>query len=71
MEHRMADRLEELEIRVAFQDRTIQELNDVVTRQQSEITRLAREIESLKGRLGVLMPELVVPRSEETPPPHY
>jgi SlyX protein len=67
----MVERLEELEIRVAFQDRTIQELNDVVTRQQQEIMRLARELDYLKSRLEGLAPAQVVPRSEETPPPHY
>jgi SlyX protein len=67
----MTDRLEELEIRVAFQDRTIQQLNDVVARQQREMDRLARELAHLKSKLDDLTPALVVPRSEETPPPHY
>jgi SlyX protein len=61
----------ELEVRVAFQDRTIQELNDVVTRQQGEIDRLAREVETLKAQLRTLAPSLVGDRDAEPPPPHY
>lgn len=67
----MQERLTELEVRVAFQERTIQELNDVVTRQQQEIDRLARELASLKDQLHTLEPSPVANRDEETPPPHY
>ena len=67
----MQERLAELETRIAFQERTIQELNEVVTRQQDEIDRLAREVERLKVQLLTLAPSLVESRDEETPPPHY
>jgi SlyX protein len=67
----MQDRLAELEVRVAFQDKTIQDLNDVVTRQQREIDRLVRELETLRLQLRTLAPSLVVSQDDETPPPHY
>ncbi len=67
----MEDRLAELEVRVAFQDRTIQELNDALTRQQRELVRLAREVETLQQQLRTLAPAWVASRDEETPPPHY
>lgn len=67
----MQDRLAELEVRVAFQDKTIQDLNDVVTRQQREIDRLVRDVETLRLQLRTLAPSLVVSQDEETPPPHY
>jgi SlyX protein len=67
----MQDRVAELEVRVAFQDKTIQELNEVVTRQQREIDRLVREVETLKVQVRALAPSPVVSRDEETPPPHY
>lgn len=66
-----AQRLTELETRVAFQDQTIQELNEVVTRQQREIDHLTRELEALRERLRGFTPSPVVPPDEETPPPHY
>jgi SlyX protein len=67
----MMQRLEELEVRVAFQDKTIQELNDVVTRQQRELDRLTQQLEALKQQVRAATPSLVVSREEETPPPHY
>jgi SlyX protein len=67
----MIQRLEELEVRVAFQDKTIQELNDVVTRQQRELDRLTQQLEALKQQVRAAAPSLVVSREEETPPPHY
>ncbi|HKQ31049.1 MAG TPA: SlyX family protein [Burkholderiales bacterium] len=63
-------RLVELETRVAFQDYALQELGDVVARQQTEIDRLARVLKEIQDRLrGISSP--VAERSEETPPPHY
>ena len=67
----MDDRLIELESRIAFQDHTLQELNEVIVRQQREIDELRRELEALRAQLEALAPALVASRSEETPPPHY
>ena len=44
----MEDRLEILETRLAYQDKTVEALNEVVTRQQDQIDRLERELKSLK-----------------------
>ena len=68
---RMKERLDELEVRAAFQEQTIQELNDVITRQQQEIDRLVKDMEMVKSRLKGLAPSLVIPQEEEKPPPHY
>src|SRR3989304_3511200 len=51
VERAMNDKITELETRIAFQDGTIQQLNDVVVRQQGEIDRLARELESLRTQV--------------------
>ncbi len=67
----MSDKITELETRFAFQDATIQELNDVVVRQQGEIDRLTRDLEALKVQLRSLASFPVAGRDEETPPPHY
>jgi SlyX protein len=58
-------------VRVAFQDQTIQDLNEVVTRQQREIDRLVRELETVKSLLAGLAPSMVIPQEDEKPPPHY
>ena len=67
----MKERLMELEVRVAFQDQTIQDLNEVVTRQQREIDRLVKELEVVKSLLAGLAPSMVIPQEDEKPPPHY
>jgi SlyX protein len=67
----MNERLTELEVRVAFQDKTLQDLNEVVTRQQREIDRLAKELEAVKSQLSELTPSMVIPPEDEKPPPHY
>lgn len=53
----LADRLIELETRLAFQDRTIEELHEALYRQQLQLDGLARELTSLKTRLGEVLPE--------------
>lgn len=67
----MNERLVDLEARLAFQERALQELNDVVVHQQRDIDRLTKEVEVLRTQVRNVMPALVAPQSEETPPPHY
>ena len=47
-------RLEELESRVAFQDDLIENLNQVVARQDREILQIRQEIAELKARFREL-----------------
>jgi len=65
------ERLTEIESRVAFQDDTIQQLNDVIVRQQHDIEYLKEELLLLKQQIETLAPSLVVDQAQETPPPHY
>ena len=67
----MKERIAELESQVAFQDNTIQALNEVVTSQQQQLDILKSEIKELQGRIDSLSESLVIPQSEEKPPPHY
>jgi len=66
----MENRLIELETRLAFQDQALQELNNVVIRQQQEIAVLTRDIETLKAQLKTLAPEMAASRGDDIPP-HY
>ncbi len=67
----MQQRIIELETRIAYQDHTIGELNEVVTRQQQQIDALEEAVAQLRRHLkqggdsGLARPE------EEVPPPHY
>ncbi len=67
----MEARITELETRLAFQDDTLNQLNDVIVRQQWQIDRLQAQMLQLQDRLKSLIPSDVAPASEETPPPHY
>lgn len=66
----LENRIVELEARQAFQDDTIQALNDVLVEQQrlvdrlqTQLSMLARRQEDLQGRLEI--------GEDEAPPPHY
>jgi SlyX protein len=66
----LQERLVELETRVAFQEHVLQEMGDVVARQQVEIERLTRLLKEVQDRLrGISAP--VAEGADETPPPHY
>ena len=67
----MEERLAELESRVAFQDNTIQELNDVLVKQQHQLDQLASQYREIKQQLQTIAPSLLADESQETPPPHY
>lgn len=65
-------RIIELETRLAYQEHTISELNDVVTDQQRQLTRLQRVLETLTSRLEAMadaIPGGSTPQNER--PPHY
>lgn len=62
-------RVTDLEVRLTYQEKALEELSDVVISQQDQIDRLIAELEALKSVKGEN--ELVRPLSEETPPPHY
>ena len=67
----MKERIIELETRLVFQEKTIQELNRALVDQQRQIEGLRRELERLHDRIGALGVSNVASPSEETPPPHY
>lgn len=70
-EEAMEERLIELESRLAFQEHTLQDLNDIVAAQQQEISILRQALQELDRRLRAVTPQPVASAAEETPPPHY
>ncbi|AKX47793.1 hypothetical protein AKN94_10820 [Thiopseudomonas alkaliphila] len=62
-------RLAELEIRQAFQDDTIQALNDVIASQQIALEKLQRQVQLLAQRQAEMKPAFELADNE--PPPHY
>ncbi len=66
----MQDDIIELQTRIAFQDGVIEQLNEVVTRQQTQIDRLQRQLTKLNGQVENLQQDQVLRQADE-PPPHY
>ena len=67
----MDRRITDLEIRFMHQERTIQELNDIVCRQELAIERLERDMKQLQEQMKQLVPSLTRTAEEEEAPPHY
>lgn len=63
-------RLIEVETKVAFQDDTLQTLNDVVARQQFQLETLERQIQEMAALLKSSQSQ-IRELQQETPPPHY
>lgn len=61
-------RLINIELVLTHQQRTIEDLNEVIINQGKELENLAQQHKQLKA---LLEEDIVKPLSEETPPPHY
>lgn len=64
-------RLEALEIRIAHQERMIDDLNQTITAQWKDIDRLKREVERLTDRVANAELALGPDPGDEPPPPHW
>lgn len=64
-------RIERLEIRVTYQDDTIETLNQAITAQWREIDRLTRLLARVEERLREAESRPAGPPQSEPPPPHY
>jgi SlyX protein len=67
----LAARIDALEIRVAYQDQIIDDLNAAVTDQWKHIDALTRRIEMLVDRVQEAETRASSSGAPEPPPPHY
>lgn len=59
-------RIEDLEIKVAFQEHSLSQLDEVIQTLRGEMDDLKKETSSLKQELNALQPA-----PENAPPPHW
>lgn len=64
-------RLEALEVRVAYQDQVIEDLNQAVVDQWKKIDAMRRQLNELLDRVQEVEEGAAGPRAPEPPPPHY
>lgn len=69
----MDERLVALEMRAAFQDDTLQQLNDALVAQQLRMDQLELRLQALNRRLEAALAGALDPAEPvvEPPPPHY
>jgi SlyX protein len=67
----MKERITDIEIQLMHHENTIQQLNDVVTKQQLAIEELQADFRQMIEHLRKLYPFDVIDQQEEEPPPHY
>jgi SlyX protein len=65
----LTDRIDMLEARLAFQDDTVETLNETITEQWAKIDALTHQLKALSERLREA--ESQMPRPANEPPPHY
>jgi uncharacterized coiled-coil protein SlyX len=65
----LGERIDALEMRLAFQDETIETLNQTITAQWKQIDALTRQLTELKERLQDAENSAPGPVNER--PPHY
>jgi SlyX protein len=67
----LAARIDALEIRIAYQDETIEELNVALAAQWREIDKLRRDMGLLEAQWRAAVESASEPGLPEPPPPHY
>ncbi|UCC15334.1 MAG: SlyX family protein [Gammaproteobacteria bacterium] len=64
-------RLEQIEIKLAYQDQAMQDLSDVVYRQEKALENLEARLGVMTERIGELLDTLPDASADEEIPPHY
>ncbi len=65
------ERLVDIESKLAHQEQLIDELNDVVTKQQEQIMQIEKLCNSLVNRIRVMDDSQTDDAGQNEPPPHY
>jgi len=71
MTDKQQEQIEDLQMRIAFLENNQDELNEIITDQQAQISMLERAVRHLNSRLDESGLGNIKGADEETPPPHY
>ncbi len=67
----LEQRLNDLECQIAFQEQTIETLNEALSTQQLLITKMQDQMKYVVGKVKNMDSSNMATQDEETPPPHY
>lgn len=65
------EQIEELQTKLAFQELTVEELNQEVIKLNQLVAHQQHQIQLLIGKLQAIEPSNMATQAEETPPPNY
>ncbi|WFB48428.1 SlyX family protein [Vibrio coralliilyticus] len=67
----LENRLNDMECQLAFQEQTIESLNDALSQQQLLITKMQDQMKYVVGKVKNIDSSNLADPAQETPPPHY
>lgn len=67
----LENRLNDLECQLAFQEQTIEELNDALAQQQLLISKMQHQMKYMVGKMKNMETSNLADPAKEPPPPHY
>lgn len=67
----LEQRIEDLECKVAFQEQTIDELNEALAQQQLLINKMKDQMKYVVGKMKNMETSNMADPNKEPPPPHY
>lgn len=67
----LQERIEDLEYKLAFQEQTIETLNDALTQQQLLLSKMQDQMKYVVGKVKNMDTSTLADPAHETPPPHY
>jgi len=70
-EQQLLNKIEDLECKLAFQEQSIEELNDALSQQQILISKMQDQMKYVANKVKNMDTSNMADPSEETPPPHY
>ena len=63
--------IEQLQMKMAFQEDTIESLNQALILQQKQMDDLQFQLKQLVSKMSAIEPSNMASEKEEMPPPHY